>query len=438
MTAALPRLVTLMGSGELAPTMVKVHRSLLGRLGPPPVPALLLDTPFGFQENAGELAAKAVRYFAESLRTKLEVASLDRPAAGEPDTGVLAEEELALQLRRARYVFSGPGSPSYALRRWRGTVVPQLLADKLAHGGAVTFASAAALTLGAYTVPVYEVYKVGEDPHWLEGLDVLKVAGLKVAVIPHFNNAEGGTHDTRFCYLGERRLRCMEEQLPPDCFVLGIDEHTALACDLDARLATIEGLGLVTVRHAGRSTTFEPGVVPLDALAEAAFVGRSRRPRERAATAEREEAAAGSLAAAPIARIAHDQEQAFDAALGRADARGAVEAVLELERRLGEWATDIPQGDELDRARASLRAMVVELGRLAEPGVRGPVEILRPFVELLLAVREEARAAGDFGTADRIRERMARLGVEVRDTPHGPQWLLRAQRDQEGSGPTRW
>ena len=41
-----PRLLTIMGSGETSPTMVKVHRQLLGRLGPPPVPAVLLDTPF--------------------------------------------------------------------------------------------------------------------------------------------------------------------------------------------------------------------------------------------------------------------------------------------------------------------------------------------------------------------------------------------------------
>ena len=55
----------------------------------------------------------------------------------------------------------------------------------------MTFATAAALTLGAFTVPVYEIYKVGEDPHWLEGLDVLGSVGLSVAVVPHYNNAEG-------------------------------------------------------------------------------------------------------------------------------------------------------------------------------------------------------------------------------------------------------
>ena len=32
-----PRLLTIMGSGETAPPMAKVHRLLVERLGPPPV-----------------------------------------------------------------------------------------------------------------------------------------------------------------------------------------------------------------------------------------------------------------------------------------------------------------------------------------------------------------------------------------------------------------
>ena len=95
------------------------------------------------------------------------------------------------------------------------------------------FASAAALTLGIATVPVYEIYKCGEDPHWLEGLDVTSAAGIRAAIIPHYDNNEGGTHDTRFCYLGERRLSIMERDLPEGAFVLGVDEHTA--CTFDHR-----------------------------------------------------------------------------------------------------------------------------------------------------------------------------------------------------------
>jgi cysteinyl-tRNA synthetase len=48
-----------------------------------------------------------------------------------------------------------------------------------------------------------------------------------------------------------------------------------------------------------------------------------------------------------------------------------------------------------------------------------------PEAERLLAEREEARAAGDFATADARRDELAALGYEVRDTPEGPQLVRR-------------
>ncbi|MGH2718432.1 MAG: hypothetical protein ACRDJU_07625, partial [Actinomycetota bacterium] len=151
------RLLTIMGSGETAPTMAKVHRRLLERLGPPPVAAVLLDTPFGFQENADDIVARAKAYFAESVGTPIGLATL-RAAA---NASAVEQAEFIAAVKAARYVFSGPGSPSYALRQWRGGPLRELLADKLRRGGAVTFSSAAALALGVATIPVYEIYKAG-------------------------------------------------------------------------------------------------------------------------------------------------------------------------------------------------------------------------------------------------------------------------------------
>jgi len=37
-------------------------------------------------------------------------------------------------------------------------------------------------------------------------------------------------------------------------------------------------------------------------------------------------------------------------------------------------------------------------------------------------VREELRQAKQFEVADRIRERLRELGVEVKDSPDGPTW----------------
>ena len=108
----LPRILTIMGSGETAPTMVKVHRQVLERLGPPPVAAVLLDTPFGFQENATELAQRVVHYFAESLRAPIEVAGVT-PArleggAGPIEGDLFASDRLPDDLRRRHDQQVGP------------------------------------------------------------------------------------------------------------------------------------------------------------------------------------------------------------------------------------------------------------------------------------------------------------------------------------------
>jgi cysteinyl-tRNA synthetase len=49
-----------------------------------------------------------------------------------------------------------------------------------------------------------------------------------------------------------------------------------------------------------------------------------------------------------------------------------------------------------------------------------------PEAERLLREREEARAAGDFATADARRDQLAQLGWEVRDTAQGPRVVRRA------------
>ena len=437
MTAGrLPRLLTIMGSGETAPTMIKVHRAVVERLGPGPVHGVLLDTPFGFQTNAPDIAARAVDYFRDSVGAILEVAGLRSAADLEPPHG----DAVIARIAAAPFVFSGPGSPTYALRQWRGTLVPAVLAEKLALGGAVTFASAAALTLGAVSVPVYEVYKVGEEARWVEGLDLLGPLGLAVALIPHYDNAEGGTHDTRYSYLGEQRLAALEEELPDGVFVLGVDEHTALCLDLDAGSALVAGHGGVTVRARARSSRMETGrTLPISQLAEmandlapAARSTPSRGVADGGAGATTADTTAGDAVAAgpvgphgsPLLESIRALEASFRAGREAADAPAMVSAILALEDEMWSWRADTLQSDEMDRGRAALRTMVAELGSVAESGTRNPATLVGPFVDLTLALRAEARTAGRYADADAVRDRLVALGVEVRDTADGVSWEL--------------
>ena len=404
------RVLCVMGSGETSPTMAKVHRELVDPAGT----AVVLDTPFGFQANADELTRRAIAYFEESVGCDLGVASLRDAAAASP----LDIERMLARLREATYVFAGPGSPTYALRHWKATPVPDVLAGKLRDGGVVTFASAAALTVGRCTIPVYEIYKVGAPVEWAAGLDLLSPHGLDVAVVPHWNNAEGGTHDTRYCYMGEGRLRVLEEQLPDGTFVLGVDEHTGCILDLDERVATVVGLGAVHVRRDGGMRSFPTGTaVPFDDLV---------RPSSGPVTLSGAETAPGQVTEpsgnSPLLDEVAGIEAAFDTALAGADGPGAAGALLDLDALLERWGNETFSGDEMDRARRSLRAMVARLGETATVGLRSRREVVGPFVETALAARARLRAAGEYGAADGVRDSLTALGVDVRDTLDGTTW----------------
>ena len=432
MTSPLPRVLALMGSGETAPTMVKVHRDLVARLGPA-LKAGMLDTPYGFQENAPELAQKAVQFFRESIVTDLAVAGLGLVVGADP---VAVERGFNL-VRSCTYVFAGPGSPTYALRQWADSPLAPILAEKLRMGGIVTFASAAALTLGRVTVPVYEIYKAGVEPHWLEGLDVLSEMNLPVAVIPHYDNAEGGHHDTRFCYLGERRLRMLEARLPEGHHVLGIDEHTALICDLDSDTATIVGRGVVTVRWQGESTTYPAGsTIDIDVLRHpgqsnggSAGTGAAT---PTAPGANREDGADEAAPAEITPRTAADSlgseaerlDVVFTEALATGDADGAVRAALELEAAIRAWSADSLTGTDGDGARAIIRSMIGRLGEAAQQGLEDPRERIGPFVDTLLELRGEVRKDKRYDLSDLIRDRLTAAHIEVRDTAAGPEWHL--------------
>jgi len=242
--------------------MTSVHKELTARVGNPRPTAVLLDTPFGFQPNADDLVARITDYFRQHVGLEITLASLrHRGRATAPEL-----EQFLARLSEANYVFAGPGSPTYALRHWSDTGVHERLVEKLALGGCVAFASAAAIGLGAYALPVYEIYKVGDDPSWTPGLDVLGQIGVRCAVIPHYNNQEGGTHDTRFCYMGEARLRVLESMLPDDLLILGVDEYTACIIDLDAQSVTVRGRGGVTVRRRGSERVWKRTTFPLSEL----------------------------------------------------------------------------------------------------------------------------------------------------------------------------
>jgi cysteinyl-tRNA synthetase len=70
--------------------------------------------------------------------------------------------------------------------------------------------------------------------------------------------------------------------------------------------------------------------------------------------------------------------------------------------------------------------MVARLGDLARTGARDPRQVVGGFVDALLEARSVARAGHRYNDADQLRDRLLVLGVEVRDTPDGTEWELKA------------
>lgn len=425
--ARLPRLLVIMGSGETAPTMTVPHRRVFERLAEATgdqINAVLLDTPFGFQENVNELAAKTTDYFRDATGRQVEIAGLARTDRGD----VVAIETAIAKIRSADWLFAGPGSPTFALRQWKDTAVPIAISEKLQNGGAIVFSSAAALTLGRKTIPVYEIYKSGFDPYWVDGLDVLTAIGLPVVVIPHYDNKEGGNHDTTKCYLGERRLLMLEPELEDEVFILGIDEHTGVIIDLDTEIAEVVGKGAITLRKDAKSVRIEAGeVVPLAKLRNGPFgqVDVATPARLTPSAISPDQADSATDASIPsLASDASRLETAFENALSNRDADGAVAAILDLDSAIISWSNDTLQGDDLERARTALRSMIVRLGAAATGGVRDSREVLGPIVEAALAARVTARTEKAYAVSDAIRDNLAAAGIEVRDTETGVDWSI--------------
>ena len=245
--------LVLLGSGETAPAMTKVHRELLSELGE--VRALNLDSPYGFQLNVSQMTQKLVDYFKNSLQTKLNTANFTNYAQTSP----VSREIFRQKIKDSNYIFSGPGSPSYALAQWKPMNLEVDLFEVMERGGTVCFSSAAALTLGSFVAPIYEIYKAGSDIYWLEGLNLMIRFGLNCVIIPHFNNAEGGNYDTSASFLGRSRLEMLEMLLPGNTSTLGIDEHTAVIIDADSGTLKVAGLSNAHWRQNGEMLTIRSG-----------------------------------------------------------------------------------------------------------------------------------------------------------------------------------
>ena len=154
----------------------------------------------------------------------------------------------------------GPGSPSYAVRQLEDSLTWEYILARHRLGAALAFSSATTVAISSAALPVYEIYKVGEDLHWKNGLDFFSHYGLPLVFIPHWNNKDGGDGlDTSRCYMGVTRFQDLKDQLPKDKIVIGIDENTGLVIDFHSACFHVVGQSNVTILREGSKQVIPSG-----------------------------------------------------------------------------------------------------------------------------------------------------------------------------------
>lgn len=255
-----PGLITLFGSGETAPGAQKIYHALFSQMHETPRVAIL-ETPAGFEPNSDYVARQVATYLQKRLQNfrpqTVVVPARKRGTEFSPDA-----PDVITPLYDANVIFMGPGSPTYAVRQLEDSLAWHVLRAQHRLGAALIFSSAMVLAASRQTLPIYEIYKVGEELHWKVGLDLLGDFGLSLIFVSHWNNRDGGeVLDTSRCYLGQRRFEQLLAMLPADPArrVVGVDENTALTIDLAGGQCTVHGAGGVTVIHGEAAQRFAAG-----------------------------------------------------------------------------------------------------------------------------------------------------------------------------------
>jgi hypothetical protein len=249
-------LVAFLGSGETAPSGGRLFETLAKQL-PQPLRIAILETPAGFELNSDQVAGRV----GDFMRTRLQnyaplvdvVPARKRGTPFSPD-----DPQILTPLLHADLVYMGAGSPSYAVRQLQDSLAWQVFQARHRLGATAVFASAAVVAVGTSSLPVYEIYKVGEDVHVKPGLNFFGQYDLHLSFVPHWNNAEGGPDlDTSHCFVGRDRFEAWRAMLPADETIIGVDEHTALIFNFSKCQCQVSGVGGVTVLR-GDDENFYP------------------------------------------------------------------------------------------------------------------------------------------------------------------------------------
>ena len=241
-----PGKIAFLGSGETSLAGGRIFEALVRDLKEP-LRIALMETPAGFELNSAQVVGRVGEFMASRLQNYKPVvdiiAARRKGSAYSPD-----DPEIIKPLLYANLIFMGPGSPTYAIRQLKGSLAWEVIRARHRLGAALIFASAATISVGAHALPVYEVYKVGQDMHVVDGLNFFADFGVHLSFIPHWNNADGGVDlDTSRCFVGMERFSEWCGMVPTENTTVGLDEHTGIILDFGKGICEVSGVSSVSL-----------------------------------------------------------------------------------------------------------------------------------------------------------------------------------------------
>lgn len=241
-----PGKVAFLGSGETSLAGGRIFESVVRDLQEP-LRIALMETPAGFELNSAQVVGRVGDFMRSRLQNYKPVVDVI-PARKKNSPFSPDDSELLKPLLYANLIFMGPGSPTYAIRQLKDSLAWDVIRARHRLGATLIFASAATISVGAHALPVYEVYKVGQDMHVVDGLDLFGDFGLHLSFIPHWNNAEGGVDlDTSRCFVGMERFAEWCSRVPVENTTVGLDEHTGIILDFESVTCEVSGVSSVSL-----------------------------------------------------------------------------------------------------------------------------------------------------------------------------------------------
>jgi hypothetical protein len=238
--------IAFLGSGETSLAGGRIFESLAKNIKEP-LRIALMETPAGFELNSSQVVGKVGEFMKTRLQNYKPV--VDVVPARKKDSAFSPDDlEILKPLLSANMIFMGPGSPTYAIRQLKDSLAWDIIRARHRLGATLIFASAATISVGAHALPVYEIYKVGQDVHVVDGLNLFADFGVHLSFVPHWNNAEGGVDlDTSRCFIGMERFNEWCKLVSNENVTLGLDEHTGCIMDFETGMCEISGVSSVSL-----------------------------------------------------------------------------------------------------------------------------------------------------------------------------------------------